>query len=85
MGQAASSSTMSAMAELLNQIIKAFNDATDAAAKEMKKLAQDGFSEVRTKLDSLYDFFFKRAPEGATVKDLAQSAVGRRFKMFKFP
>ena len=42
-------------------------DSIDVVAKEMKKSAQDRFVEVRTKLDSLYDFFSKRVPEGVTM------------------
>ena len=53
MEKGVSSSTMSAMEAQLNRLVKAVNDATDAAAKEMRKSTQDGFTEVSTKLDYL--------------------------------
>ena len=72
MDQAANNSTRSAMEAQLNQLIKAINDATDAIPKEMNKSAQDGFDEVSTKLDSLYNVVLKRAPEeGVTVQKFA--------------
>ena len=47
MDQAMNSSTRSAMEVQLNWLVKVVNDATDAAAKEMKKSAQEGFTEVK--------------------------------------
>ena len=51
----------------LNRIFKAVNDANDVTVKEMKESTQEGFTEVRTKLDYVYDILSKRAPESMTV------------------
>ena len=61
------SSSMIGMEAQLDRLIKAIMNATDVVAKEIKKSTQDGFTEVRTKLDSLYDDVLKRAPESVVV------------------
>ena len=55
----------------MNWLIKEVVDATYVATKEMMKSVQEQFTEVRTKLDSLYDVVLKRALEGAIVQDFA--------------
>ena len=69
MEQGASSSTTTTMEAQLNQLIKAVANVTDVVAKEMTKFAKEGFTEVRTKLDSIYDVVLKRALESATVQE----------------
>ena len=67
MDQAVYNNTVSAMEAQLHWLVEAVNDATDAASKEMKKLEQEGFIEVRDKLDSVYNVILKRVPESTTV------------------
>ena len=85
MDQAASSSTRSAMEVQLKWLIKAINYENDAATKEIKKSSHEGFTEVRTKLDSVYFFVSKRVPALVQLcKSLHQSAPSPRLGMFKF-
>ena len=51
----------------MNQLVKVVRDAIDTVSKEMNKSTQDGFTEVSTKLDSLYNVFLKRALEKGTT------------------
>ena len=51
----------------LNRLIKAIKNVTDATSEVMKKSMQEGFVEVRTRLDSLYDVVLKKAPEVVTM------------------
>ena len=63
MDQDVNNNTVSTMEAQLQQIVKDVNDATDATAKEMKKSTQEGFTEVRTKLESNYNVIFQRVLE----------------------
>ena len=69
MDQDLRSSTKSIMEVQLNWLVKAINDANNATKKEMNKSVQEGFTEVRTKLDSVYDIVSKRAPESMIVQE----------------
>ena len=53
----------------MNQLVKVVNNATDVAAKEIKKSTKDGSVEVSTKMDSLYNVFFKIALESEVVQE----------------
>ena len=63
MDQATNNNTVSAMEAKLHRLVKAVNDATDNTAKEMKKSTQEGFTEVRAKLDYVYNVILKEAPK----------------------
>ena len=52
--------TMSAMEAQLHRLVKDVTDTIDATAKEMNKSSQEGFFEVRAKLDYVYNFFLNR-------------------------
>ena len=71
MDQEASNSTRYAMEAQLQWLIKVVTESSDTAAKEIWKYAQEGFDEVRTKLDSIYKVVSQRGPESATVQDYA--------------
>ena len=67
MNQAANKNTISTMETQLHKLVKVVNDATDVATKEMKKSTQEGFTEIRAKYDSVYNFIFKSAPKIAAA------------------
>ena len=60
MHQDANNNTISTMEAQLHKIVKVVNDVTDAATKEMKKSAQEGFTEVTKKLDSVYNIILQK-------------------------
>ena len=78
MNQAMINSIVSAMEVKLNRLVKVVNDVTDAAAKEMKKSTQEGFTEVRTKLESFYDIVSKISLENATLQEIASMSTEPR-------
>ena len=51
----------------LNWLIKAITIATNVVAEEMKKQATKVFSEVNTRLDSLFDVLLKKSLEAVTI------------------
>ena len=69
----------------MNRLIKEVLDATDVTTKEMNKSAQEGFMEVQTKLDSLYDVVLKRAPESAIMQDFASINIEPRVRNVQIP
>ena len=64
----------------LNHLVVAIRTRIDGAAKEMKKQVQDGFGEVRTHLDSLFDIVVKKAPEVAPIQILGSISTGTRIQ-----
>ena len=83
MDQESRKSTISAMEVQLNQLVKSINDATNVDAKEMRKSMQEGFIEVRTKLDFVYEIVSKRAPESMTVQETMSINTEPRARNFQ--
>ena len=65
MDQVVNNNTMSEMEAQLHRLVKAVNDAIDAAAKEINKSTQEAFTEVRNKLDYVYNIILQRGPKSA--------------------
>ena len=76
---------MLAMEAQLNRLIKAIKNEIDAEAKEMTKSAQVGFTQVRTKLDSLYDVVLKRAPERVTMQGFVSINIEPQVRNVQIP
>ena len=67
MDQVVNNNTVSSMEEQLHLLFKVANDVNDATTKEMKKSSQEGFVEVRTKLDYVYNIVLQRVPESTAA------------------
>ena len=67
MDQVVNNNTVSEMEAQLHRLVKAVNDVIDAAAKEIKKSTQEGFTEVRDKLDYVYNIILQRVPNSASA------------------
>ena len=67
MDQVVNNNTMLEMEAQLHRLVKAVNDAIDAAAKEIKKSTQEAFTEVRNKLDYVYNIILQRVPKSASA------------------
>ena len=64
MDQDANSTTRSTLEAHLKCFIKVIMESSDAATKEMRRCAQEGFTEVRTKLESIYTIVLRKGREG---------------------
>ena len=53
----------------LQWLVKAVNDKTDVVSKEMKKSAYEGFMEVISKLDYVYNIVLQRVLESTVVQE----------------
>ena len=51
----------------------------------MKKQATDGFSEVKTHLDSLVDAVLKKAPKAASIQNLGLINTRTRIRNVQIP
>ena len=69
----------------LKHLTKAITDATDAAAKEMKKFEQEGIAEVRSRLDSLCDAVLNKVPERAIVQEFGSINTGTWVQNVQIP
>ena len=67
MDRAMSSSSRLTMEAQLNWLVKAINNVVYAATKKMKKSIREGYTEVITKLDCVYDIVLRREPNIMTV------------------
>ena len=67
MDQVVNNNTMSEMEAQLHRLVKAVNDAIDAVSKEIKKSTQEAFTEVRNKLDYVYNIILQRVPKSASA------------------
>ena len=68
MDQDAHNNTVSTMEAQLHKLVKAVNDAIDAAAKEMKKSTQEGFTKVITNLYFVYNIVLQTVLENVALQ-----------------
>ena len=85
MHQDANNNTISTMEAQLHKIVKVVNDVTDAATKEMKKSAQEGFTEVTKKLDSVYNIILQRVLESAAAQEYMLISTEPRARNVQIP
>ena len=85
MEQEERNNTRSKMEAQLQWLIKALTDTSNTATKEMRNSAQEGFVEVRTKLDYVYDAILRREPESVTVQDYAPISTGTQVRNVQIP
>ena len=60
-------------------------DSSDISSKEMWRFAREGFAEVRTKLDSIYNVVVRRGPKTTFVQDFASISSEPRARNVQVP
>ena len=85
MEQDATNSTISALEVQLQQLIKAFTDYSNVAAKQMHNSGHKGFVEVCTKLDSIYNIILRRGQESADVQYFMSIGIEPRVRNIQVP
>ena len=63
----ATNSTKFMLEAQLQRLIKVITDSTNVAAKEMRRYSKEGFFEVCTKKDYIYNVVVRSRPKGVVV------------------
>ena len=85
MEEDANISTISTFEAQLQRLIKAITESSDVAANEMRRYFQEGFTEVCTKLDSIYNVVARRGHKSTVVQDFVSISTKSRYRNVQVP